>query len=186
MDGFEKGMMERDNEDVFFDSDCDMVKPENKDLGLILNFANMYRNFMSSVKEDNPLSRMFDTVTYFIENLGQMINIFTIYEGSDYCAGLNFGITGAYILNNVADSFRYVEDIKSKPDKEGTSDAADILFKDRKGYSQNKELQSRESSEANLKKQKEIKKQQEEKDKKDPLKRRQAAFGNKMFGPKHI
>lgn len=109
MDGFEKGMMERENENVFYDQDCEMAKSDNKDLQFVLNIANTYRSFVGVLEnKDNVLSKMTDTVFFFVENLGQMMNIFSTYEGSDYCAGLNFGITGAFILTNIADSFKYV------------------------------------------------------------------------------
>ena len=70
---------------------------------------------MTGIKVDNPVSKMIDTVNYFIENLGQMMNIFEIYEGSDYCAGLNFGVAGAFVLSNMADSFRYYTEIYGMP-----------------------------------------------------------------------
>lgn len=70
MDGFEKGMMERENDDVFYDAGCEIVDSENRDLALVQRIADGYKAFMSVVKQDNPMSKMFNTVTYFIENLG--------------------------------------------------------------------------------------------------------------------
>lgn len=77
------------------------------------------------------------------------MNIFTIYDGSDYCAGLNFGVAGAFILSNIADSVKYFVDLKSLPDADldDVDEQSKYALMDRRGqdFKQNKEWQTRES-----------------------------------------
>ena len=115
IDGFEKGMMERNNQDLFYDADCDLVDSEYPKLKKVSEIMQGFNTFftMTKVEDRVPVAKIFKTINYFIENMGVLINIFDSFEGSDYCAGMNFGVTGAYILTNIADSFKYVSDFQA-------------------------------------------------------------------------
>ena len=52
----------------------------------------------------------FDSVTTFLDHIGTLQAIIYDYEGSEYCTGLNFGINGAGLLTNLAQTIAFIDE----------------------------------------------------------------------------
>lgn len=53
--------------------------------------------------------------------MGSMWGIFFDYDGSDYCADLNFGFSGANLLTNLATTLRFVSENNDEDNNTATN-----------------------------------------------------------------
>ena len=117
--GFETGIMQRNNDYVFHDFNCEDAEGSNQQIKDFLKIVKQFKTMapLMAIKagktlKDNPMNRLYDSVELFLESIGDLSAVFTNYDGSDYCGGLNFGYSGASLLTNLASTITTVQDMK--------------------------------------------------------------------------
>ena len=110
--GFETGMMQRNNEEVFEEYGCEPAEGSNKHLDAFINMFQSIKKFNKGMPmgKGKEFDIFFDSVTMFLDHVGSLQSIIFDYDGSEYCTGLNFGINGAGLLTNLAQTIAFVDE----------------------------------------------------------------------------
>ncbi len=101
LNGFETGIVSRNNDEMFAEHDCEAVANDNTHSQSMRKIFDSIKSF-GSVKGSNMMDGFFEAVDIFLENFGTLETIMFRYDGSDYCTGLNFGYNGANLLTSIA------------------------------------------------------------------------------------
>ena len=118
--GFETGLMQRTNDNVFEEFNCEVAEGKNEIIAKLSAAVDKFRMFSQiavgkagkSMPENNVLMKFFDSIELFIDSVGDMSAAFIDYPGTDYCAGLNFGYNGAYFLTRFVTTVNALKDLQ--------------------------------------------------------------------------
>mmetsp|Transcript_10022 Transcript_10022/g.11812 ORF Transcript_10022/g.11812 Transcript_10022/m.11812 type:complete len:145 (+) Transcript_10022:26-460(+) len=110
INGFETGVMVRDDPKAFFDYSCE--KPKG-DSGLATNAKSMLApvQMMKVMMPDEKMKSMAESVELFIEAVVELEGVFMgSYDGGDFCSGMIFGKQGSKTLVAIAQRFMKIPD----------------------------------------------------------------------------
>ena len=110
INGFEAGVMVRDDPKAFYDYSCDKPKGDST---LAENAKSILApvQMMKVMMQDEKMKSMADSVELFIEAVVELEEVFTgNYDGGDFCSGMIFGKTGSKALVTIAQKFMTIPD----------------------------------------------------------------------------
>ena len=110
INGFEAGVMVRDDENAFEDYSCE--KPKG-DSSLAANAKAIVApvQMMKAMMPDEKMKSMADSVELFINVAVELEEVFMgNYDGGDFCGGMIFGKAGSKALVSIAQRFMHIPD----------------------------------------------------------------------------
>jgi len=114
--GFESGIFLRGKSHLIEEQyGCPRPAIKNQEMAKIQGMVAPMK-MMAAMVPDKSIQKAISTIEVFLNDIQSLLSVFDGYSGGDFCQGMIFGMTGADMLTNIAQTAIQMKDLgKSMP-----------------------------------------------------------------------